>query len=138
MKHNQKRALFAVKEPDAFVKRLLDKMPEALAASFNEEQKSALRKGLGMPQQSVQWLDKRGVVGLWRWRYFFVIIVGKDRRLAQRNHAAANMFFSAFLIIVGLGLGCFLMLVLYSLKSYLGINVFSEYSLGLWHWLTQP
>ncbi|MBN7828070.1 3-phosphoshikimate 1-carboxyvinyltransferase, partial [Bowmanella dokdonensis] len=68
-----------------------------------------------------------------RWRYYLVFLMGKNRReLSEREKAvsalASAALLSAFIVFcVLLGL-----LVLYLIKSALGINLFDNFSLGIW------
>ena len=117
------------------IKRLLSKMSPEMAASFSEEQLIAMNQSLGGRSWARHKVDLRGTLGIWRSRYYFVILAGKNRRELSRleeqvGRATMAMFFALFItfsILLGL-------LVLYLIKSALGINLFENFSLGIWSW----
>lgn len=87
----------------------------------NEAQKSKKRDHL---------INMRGVIPLYFFRYYFVIIVGEDKRKEtqdvlherrKRTVFAANMLFFLFVIFPYV---IILMLFLYFLKQSLGIDIF--------------
>ncbi len=120
------------------MKRLLNKMPEDVAESFSEEQLIALNKAIGGRSWARHKLDLRGTVNIWRSSFYFVILAGKNRRelsrleehLGRATMALMLALFVTFCTLFGL-------LVLYLIKSALGINLFEDFSLGIWSWFKQ-
>src|SRR5690606_14934 len=100
------------------------------------EQLHALKLAFGARRWSRHALDLRGTLPLWRYRYYFVLLAGRNKRDGARRDqelglAAKAMVATAFLafcLLLGL-------VALYLLKSALGINLFPNFSLGLWDWL---
>ncbi|UUD66200.1 3-phosphoshikimate 1-carboxyvinyltransferase [Pseudomonas seleniipraecipitans] len=124
-----------VSEQDAFVKGLKERLPDDLRDSFSNEQLSALKVAFGARQWGRHPVDLRGTLKLWRWRYYFVLLAGRNQRDLSRAQQELSLTAKA------LGVSVFLMisllvglLFLYLIKSALGINLFSGYSLGLWDW----
>ncbi|NQD79280.1 3-phosphoshikimate 1-carboxyvinyltransferase [Pseudomonas sp. CrR14] len=124
-----------VSEQDAFVKGLKERLPDDLRDSFSNEQLSALKVAFGARQWGRHPVDMRGTLKLWRWRYYFVLLAGRNQRDLSRAQQELSLTAKA------LGVSVFLMisllvglLFLYLIKSALGINLFSGYSLGLWDW----
>lgn len=122
-------------EQDAFVKGLKERLPDDLRDSFSNEQLSALKVAFGARQWGRHPVDMRGTLKLWRWRYYFVLLAGRNQRDLSRAQQELSLTAKA------LGVSVFLMisllvglLFLYLIKSALGINLFSGYSLGLWDW----
>ena len=119
--------------PDQPVRELLRRMPASVARTFTSEQLEAL----GIAVASRGWgrhpLDIRGSVPIGRHRYFFAMFAGRNRRdMSPQEKTLDNLLavlmltaFLAFCVVTG----C---IGLYLLKSALGIDLFADYSLGLW------
>ncbi len=120
--------------PD-FGDRLFERLPADLRASLSPEQRAALQQALRQ-----QWrrhaIDIRHSFGFWRWRWYFVVIAGRDRReLTRRQEKFFSMAefgfwlgYLGFSILLGL-------LALYMIKSALGIDLFPNHHLGVWTWV---
>lgn len=121
---------------DPVITRLLEKMPNKVAKSFNEEQLSHLRNAIGAREWGKHKLDVRGTVKFFKWRYYYVILAGRNRRsLSEKEVRVARLLtasivatFITFAVLLGL-------IVIYLVKSALGINLIDGWSLGLWGWL---
>lgn len=128
----------ATEERDPFLKGLKERVPADIRVTFTQEQLDALRVAFGARQWGRHTLDLRGTFSLWRSRYYFVILFGRnrrdlsrlERRLSLLGKAAAVTAFLVFCMAVGL-------VGLYLIKSALGINLFPNFSLGLWDWFRQ-
>lgn len=120
---------------DPFVVGLLGRMPGTVRESFTDEQLLALKVALGARQWRRHSIDARGTLGFWRWRYYYVVVAGRERRhLTRREEQLARA--GKFALLAGF-LVCSVLcglLVLYLVKSALGIDLFPHYSLGLWGW----
>lgn len=122
---------------DPHMRKLLERMPADVAASFTEPQLAQLRVALGARQWGKHRIDMRGTVGLGRWRYYFVVVAGRNVRHDSRQ-GQLGLFWSAFAlsVLIFCGLAAILLL-LYLIKSALGIDIFSDYSFGVWSWFKQ-
>lgn len=118
---------------DPVISRLLERMPGDVADSFSEKQLSYLRNAIGAREWGRHKVDLRGTVKFFKWRYYYVVLAGRNRRtlsdkelkVAALMNAALITGFVTFSILVGL-------IVLYLVKSALGINLIEGWSLGLW------
>lgn len=118
------------------VQHMLERMPKKVADSFSEEQLSHLNIALSGRRWGNHKIDVRGTIGILRSRYYFVLLAGKDKRDLSRTESRISRIAMATSVVlffsVSLGLG---LVLLYILKSWLGINLFEGFSLGLWDWL---
>ncbi|MDP5131490.1 MAG: 3-phosphoshikimate 1-carboxyvinyltransferase [Paraglaciecola sp.] len=120
---------------DPALQNLLANVPERVKDTFTEEQLSYLRNAIVNRQWRNHPVDVRGTIPWFKYRYYYVVIAGKNKRELSRAEQKASRlinatFLAAFLTIsVTLGL-----LILYLIKSALGINLFEGYSLGIWDW----
>lgn len=123
---------------DPVITRLLEKMPKKVANSFDEEQLSHLRNAIGAREWGKHKLDVRGTVKFFKWRYYYVILAGRNRRsLSEKEVKVARVLtasivatFITFAVLLGL-------IVIYLIKSALGINLIDGWSLGLWDWFKE-
>ncbi|MFZ2269792.1 MAG: hypothetical protein WAV95_19635 [Azonexus sp.] len=120
---------------DKFIRELLGKLPGPSRSSFSDEQLIALKAGLGGRAWGHHAVDLRWTLRFWRWHYYFVVLAGRNRReLSRREAAIARMALAitiSVFLIVSTVLG---LLILYLLKSALGIDLFPGFSLGIWGW----
>lgn len=120
---------------DPVITRLLERMPDKVADSFSEEQLAYLRNAIGAREWGRHKVDLRGTIKFFKWRYYYVVLAGrnrrtlseKERRIAVLMNAVLITSFVSFSTLVGL-------VVLYLVKSALGINLIEGWSLGLWVW----
>ena len=80
-------------------------------------------------------LDARWTLKLWRWQYYFVVLAGRNKRVLsarerQIQRLSMAIFLTAFLL-VSAAVG---ILVLYLVKSALGIDLIPGFSFGVWGW----
>ncbi|MEW6594393.1 MAG: 3-phosphoshikimate 1-carboxyvinyltransferase [Thermodesulfobacteriota bacterium] len=120
---------------DPCIRGLLDRMPEKVAHSLSDEQLCCLRNALGAHRGSRHKVDLRGSFGLWRWRYYYVFLAGRERRHLSRKELrmarTAKLVFVASFLLFSTLTG---VVIVYLLKSALGINLLPKHSLGLWGW----
>jgi hypothetical protein len=91
--------------------------------------------GLGWGTHAV---DARWTLKWWRWQYYFVFLAGRNRRVLtdreqriQRLVMATTLaVFITFSALVGI-------LVLYLVKSALGIDLIPGFSFGVWDWFKE-
>lgn len=120
---------------DPVVSKLLEKVPVDMRGSFSTEQLVALKVALGGRTWGTHSVDLRWTMKWWRWQYYFVVLAGRNRRaLSDRQRrvqrvamAIVLLVFLSFSVSVGL-------LVIYLLKSALGVDVFPGFSFGVWDW----
>lgn len=122
-------------ERDSFAKGLKERLPPDLKDSFSSEQLDALKIAFGARRWGKHPVDLRGTLNLLGWRYYYVLLIGRNKRELTRNERRlsrlgtalgvfAFLFFSA---LVGL-------LMLYLAKSALGIDLLPNHSFGVWSW----
>lgn len=120
---------------DQVIARLLERMPEDVAKSFNEEQLSHLRNAIGAREWGKHKLDLRGTIKLFKWRYYYVILAGRNRRSLSHKELRLAMFLNALILSSFVSISVlFGLIILYLLKSALGIDLIDGWSLGLWTW----
>lgn len=120
---------------DQVIARLLQRMPEDVAKSFNEEQLSHLRNAIGAREWGKHKLDLRGTIKLFKWRYYYVILAGRNRRTLSYKELRLAMFLNALILSSFVSISVlFGLIILYLLKSALGIDLIDGWSLGLWTW----
>lgn len=119
-------------QDDPFIRTLLAKLPAEISSTFTGEQLQGLKQALDGPKRAHA-VDLRWTLGFWRWSFYFAILFGRDRRELTRRQLrmeriALAMAFSLFVTISTL----FGLLVLYLVKSAMGIDIFPNFSLGIW------
>ncbi|PKG98741.1 3-phosphoshikimate 1-carboxyvinyltransferase [Paraglaciecola sp. MB-3u-78] len=120
---------------DPALQNLLAKVPDRVKETFTEEQLSYLRNASINRQWRNHSVDLRGTIPWFKYRYYYVFIAGKNNReLSRAEQKASRIIIAVFLV----GFLCvsitFGLLALYLLKSALGINLFDNFSLGIWDW----
>jgi hypothetical protein len=120
---------------DPSLQNLLANVPERVKKTFSEEQLSYLRNSIVNRQWRNHPVDLRGTLPWFKYRYYYVIIAGKNKRELSRAEQKAsrviNATFLAAFLTISMTLG---LIVLYLIKSALGINLLEGFSLGLWDW----
>ena len=122
---------------DPVIKKLLKNLPKSLAESYTDEQLQGMRIAVGDGTWGKHFIDNRGTFAFpfVPWRFYYVFLLGKNRRAYTRREKHASM-----LMFVGLIFGfiiisiLFGLLTLYILKSALGIDLLEGTSLGIWDW----
>lgn len=104
--------------------------------SLSETQKKSIEHaliatGLGTNNR----VDIRKSISIFNKRYFFVLLLGRDYRQQLRKESPFALFMLTLLIAMGmlsvLGLAIF---ALYLIKSAMGIDIFHNFSFGVWDW----
>lgn len=122
---------------DPTIQKVLSRMPKDMANSFNDEQLTHLKNAIGAREWGSHAVDVRGTFKfpLIRWRYYYVLLLGKNYRELNRQERQFSLLitamFTTLFIIFSTLLG---LLILYLLKSAAGIDLFPEFSLGIWDW----
>jgi hypothetical protein len=122
------------------IKILLSRMPKEVANSFTDEQLTHLLTAVGSRGWGKHKIDFRGTFKLpfYQWRYYYVLLAGKNYRELSREEKQMSILFTAvttsFFLVFSAGLG---LLVLYLVKSALGVDLFPNFSLGIWSWFKE-
>ncbi|WP_223292894.1 hypothetical protein [Shewanella eurypsychrophilus] len=122
---------------DPVIIKLLKNLPKGLANTYTDEQLQGMRIAVGDGTWGKHFIDNRGTFAFpfVPWRFYYVFLLGKNRRAYTRREKHASM-----LMFVGLMFGfiiisiLFGLLTLYILKSALGIDLLEGTSLGIWDW----
>tara|TARA_R110002050_G_scaffold242976_1_gene379310 strand:+ start:932 stop:1348 length:417 start_codon:yes stop_codon:yes gene_type:complete len=122
------------------IKKLLSRMPAEVANSFTEEQLTHLLTAVGSRSWGKHKIDVRGTFKFpfYQWRFYYVLLAGRNHRELSRQEKKMSIIITAivsslFLIFcTTLGL-----LILYLIKSALGIDLFPNFSLGIWGWFKE-
>ncbi|MCL1140208.1 hypothetical protein [Shewanella pneumatophori] len=122
---------------DPRVCNALNNMPKSCADTFSESQLHYMRLALIDNRWQKHFIDNRGsfYVPFVGWRFFYVLLIGRNRRALSRKEKQLTLaLFSLSVlgfILISLLFG---LLLLYLLKSALGIDLFEDTSLGIWDW----
>jgi len=120
---------------DGVILRLLSSMPSHVKESFTEEQLAHLKLALGSRHWEAHSIDLRGTFKPWRTRYYYVLLLGQNHRDASRWQKQWSGFFTTLLFFLFIVFSILIgLLILYLIKSALGINLFKGFSLGIWDW----
>ncbi len=128
---------------EVFFGRLFSKLPSDVARSFNDAQLMAVAYAFGTRRWRDHAVDMRMLIPLFGRSYYLVLLAGaerrsRDRRLRDRllyplislgNGMVAAVFFSGVLFST--------LVSLYVLKSFLGIDLLPDMSLGIMPIITQ-
>ncbi|WP_327067594.1 3-phosphoshikimate 1-carboxyvinyltransferase [Pseudoalteromonas agarivorans] len=91
-----------------------------------------LKTAIGARQWGSHLIDHRGVIKFFKYRYYFVILAGRNRRQLSPNEIKASRIAQAILISISFFI---ILLIFYLIKSVLGINLFQGFSFGLWDYI---
>lgn len=120
---------------DPFIQDLLSKLPASERNSFSDPQLLALKAALGARHRGSHHVDLRTTFPGFRNRWYLVFLLGKDRR--HRNREPKGIRYSTRVLVLYLFLSVLTatgFLLLYLLKSAMGINLIPGFSLGIWAW----
>lgn len=120
-------------EPD--IKQLLSRMPESVVETLSDEQLIHLKTAIGSRNWGKHTVDIRGTFSFpfTRWRYYYVVLLGRNRRqLSAREKRISALMVTAFIIGFILFSTLLGILVLYLIKSFVGIDIFPNFSFGVW------
>jgi len=120
---------------DPAIRSLLERMPKNIQTTFTDEQLAHLKIAIGARQWGNHAVDCRGVVKFFKYRYYYVFLAGRNRReLSLKEQKIARFTQAIILSLVVTFTILFTLLVLYLIKSALGIDIFDGYSFGVWSW----
>ena len=122
-------------QQDPSIRSLLERMPKNIQSTFTDEQLTYLKIAIGARQWGNHTVDCRGVVKFFKFRYYYVFLAGRNRReLSLKEQRIARLAQAIILSSVATLIILLTLLVLYLMKSALGINIFNGYSFGVWSW----
>ncbi len=117
------------------VKQLLSKMDPNIAASFSYKQRKALQKAISTRGWDNHNVDFRPTLALpfLPWSFYVVFLAGVNKRSLKptERNTAAIAFVIIFLVFLFVLLSI-VFVILYIFKSWLGIDIFPNESLGGW------
>jgi hypothetical protein len=117
------------------VNQLFRGMKKSIADSFTETQRKALEKSITTQDWRKHSIDFRPTLALpfLPWNFYIVFLAGKNKRelLPTERFIAFTMFLLIVFMIGLILIGCAFFLI-YLLKSWLGIDLFPNESLGIW------
>ena len=119
------------------IKNLLSRMPDDVANSFTDTQLLHLKLAIGSRQWGKHKVDFRGTFPLpfVQSRIYYVFLMGRNHReLSRQEKLLSALSVALFLTVVTSVSILFGILVLYLIKSALGINIFKDFSFGIWDW----
>lgn len=117
------------------VKQLLSKMDPEIAASFTYKQRKALQKSISTRDFRNHTIDIRPTLALpfLPWSFYIVFLGGINKRsLTPTERFSAALVFIAAIFVVGAIILGLIFVILYLLKSWLGIDIFPNESMGIW------
>ena len=116
------------------LKLLLAKLPPDISESFSNEQLQALNLALNTPKRHHA-INLRLQLGFWHWKYYCNFIFGRDHRELTRREELTKGWVLAIVFWILIFISTlFYLVVLYLIKSALGIDIFPHFSLGIWGW----
>jgi len=125
-------------EQDPFIKEFMEKLSSDQQKSFSEEQLQAIKVAFGARTWGIHSVDIRGTFKLLRWRYYYVVLAGRNRRslsrAEQKAYRAAEITFLALFVTISTLFG---LLIIYLVKSAMGIDLIPGFSLGIWGWFKE-
>lgn len=78
-------------------------------------------------------IDLRWTFSFWRWHYYFVFLIGRNRRTLTRREREIQRLALAGMLATFISVSTlFGMLVLYLIKSAMGIDLIPGFSWGVW------
>lgn len=117
------------------IQNILSRMPNDVADSFSDIQLIHLKTAIGSRSWGKHPVDIRGTITypFARWHLYYVVLLGRNRRrLSQREQRVSAFLSALILLIVLFGIAASALLALYLVKSYAGIDIFPNYSFGVW------
>lgn len=134
-RNNSKKRAIASSKENKVLNNLLKGMDKSVVESFTPEQLLGLKKGISSREWRTHSVDFRPTLALpfIPWNFYVVFLFGINRRhLSSSERYMAAAMFLLLLFIMGMALFGVVFLVLYLFKSWLGIDIFPNNSLGIW------
>lgn len=120
---------------DTGLRKLLERMPKRIQDSFTEEQLANIKIAIGARTWGNHALDVRSTMKFFRYRYYYVLVAGRNRRELSARERRIGLLMQASILAMFLTFSAILgVLVLYLVKSAAGIDIFPHFSFGVWGW----
>lgn len=125
-------------EPSQDLARLLAALPPSAGSKFNSEQLAALDIAVARtrPRPGKHKIDYRVSLPILGRRYYLVLLAGKERRTLARIHSEGqntawrmSMAYAILMTAIAMFGTVAVLVLLYAVKSMLGIDLFEEHSL---------
>ena len=122
-------------QADVYTENVLAALPPDLRRTLNRKQLGSLRQALSrVNAQSRHVIDMRFSIPLFFARYYFILVLGRDKRnsiqrlLMERRVEGSRVATVGIIVLIAvfllLGLVTASALILYIIKSHLGIDIF--------------
>lgn len=129
----------ATKQQRIGVSRVMSKFPANIAQTFTHAQQISISKVFNEHFHKKHTIDLRGTIPVpfLPSRIYYVLLLGRDVRALSRQEITIALATLLLMVVLFLTFSLTLgVLLLYILKSALGINIFEDFSVGIWSWLT--
>ena len=125
-------------DPD--IMNFLSRLPKITAAKFTDNQLQHIKVAIGGAKIRKHKVDVRATIPIpfTEYRIYYVLLMGLNLRSINRREKsiALVILFIIFSLFVLLGSLCGLVII-YLIKSALGIDLLEGFSLGLWGWFNE-
>ena len=131
---HHKRSSNKLKE-QAVLNNLLKGMDKSVADSFSPEQLKALKNAINIREWRTHSVDFRPTLALpfVPWSFYVVFLFGVNKRnLSTSEKFMATAVFLFIVLVMGMTIFALAFIILYLIKSWLGIDIFPSNSLGIW------
>ncbi len=112
---------------DPFIRKFLTRIPPDVAASFTPAQFDAIKLAFGARDWGAHTVDIRKSFPLFWSSFYLVLLMGRNRRSADRLAAESQPFGTPGNILITVGFVAFLLIPawfgLYALKSMIGVDL---------------
>ncbi|OBU17228.1 hypothetical protein AYY19_11010 [Photobacterium aquimaris] len=121
-------------QEQAIITRFFKSIPSDICASLTNDQRQAIETAIVTNTvRSEHSVDVRPTIGFGKWRYYAVLLAGRDRRSEKRKNGSLSLLCKSLGIIFGaILLFMSAVLTMYLIKSALGIDIFKHFSFGVW------
>lgn len=127
------------KRQQRLIAQFYSSLDETTVNELTDEQRKSIERaiiatGLGSNNK----VDIRKSVSIFNKRYFFVFLLGRDFRQQLRSESPFALFIMTLLTSLGvMSLFSLAVITLYLIKSALGIDIFHNFSFGIWDWFKE-
>lgn len=117
---------------DPFSDGIIQRIDPKVRDSLTPTQLTAIKEAIRSPSKPVRPIDIRGIIPLYFARYFFVLLIGRDRRASMirtegmRRHQASWLNGLLISLFIACPIAVILFLFLYLLKYLGGYDIISD------------
>ncbi|MEQ9844843.1 hypothetical protein [Pectobacterium brasiliense] len=118
------------------IERFYEALDGKTDTELTSEQRLAVEQAvMSITASSMHWVDVRKSFPFLNRRYYFVFLFGLDHRKRPRKESTLfRILLTALILFTGLFCMLAALLMLYMIKSALGIDIFPHFHLGIWDW----